>query len=105
MAIWLVLVHKKGISSVQLSKDIGVTQKTAWFMLHRIRKALGLDNDVAINEDDGDEKLNGTVEVDETFIGGKNKNRHADKKSTLVKVEALKIKFQCLGCYKEVEKL
>ena len=80
MAIWLVLVHKKGISSVQLSKDIGVTQKTAWFMLHRIRKALGLDNDVAINEDDGDEKLNGTGEVDETFIGGKNKNRHADKK-------------------------
>ena len=39
------VVPQKGISLVQLSKDIGVTQKTAWFMLHRIRKALGIDND------------------------------------------------------------
>ena len=76
MAIWLILSHKKGISSIQLGKDIGVTQKTAWFMLHRIRKALGIDND--IGDDDG--KLDGTVEVDETFVGGKNKNRHFDKK-------------------------
>ncbi len=97
MAIWLVLVHKKGISSVQLSKDIGVTQKTAWFMLHRIRKALGLDNDVAINEDDGDEKLNGTVEVDETFIGGKNKNRHADKKVNACQGRSFKDKVPVFG--------
>lgn len=83
MAIWLVLSHKKGISSIRLSKDIGVTQKTAWFMLHRIRKALGIENDKS-NEDDNNDsdggKLSGTIEVDETFIGGKNKNRHADKK-------------------------
>ena len=80
MAIWLVLSHKKGISSIQLSKDIGVTQKTAWFMLHRIRKALGIDNDKSDDNNEDNRKLEGTVEVDETFIGGKNKNRHADKK-------------------------
>lgn len=44
-AIWLVTCHKRGISSIQLGRDIGVTQKTAWFMLHRIRKAFKLNND------------------------------------------------------------
>jgi transposase-like protein len=62
MAIYLLTAHKKGISSVQLGKDIQVTQKTAWFMMHRIRYA------VSTKESD---KLNGIVEVDETFIGGK----------------------------------
>lgn len=71
VAIYIVTSHKKGISSVQLSKDINVTQKTAWFMLHRIRKCFGIEND---NE------LNNTVEMDETYVGGKNKNRHANKK-------------------------
>ena len=70
IAMFLVL-HKKGISSVQLGKDIGVTQKTAWFMLQRIRVAFG--NDVK-------ENLTGTVEIDETFVGGKNKNRHYRKR-------------------------
>lgn len=45
LAIWLVTSHKKGISSTQLSKDIGVTQKTAWFMLQRIRNCFGFDDD------------------------------------------------------------
>ena len=71
VAIYLVTSHKKGISSLQLSRDINVTQKTAWFMLHRIRKCFGIEN----NND-----LNNTVELDETYVGGKNKNRHADKK-------------------------
>ncbi|QGN21665.1 IS1595 family transposase [Elizabethkingia anophelis] len=71
LAIWLVTAHKKGISSIQLSKDIGTTQKTAWFMLQRIRACFGIENS---NE------LEGVVECDETFIGGKNKNRHKDKK-------------------------
>ena len=70
LAIWLVTSHKKGISSIQLSKDIGVTQKTAWFMLQRIRNCFGIDNDA---------KLDNEVEGDETYVGGKNKNRHAHK--------------------------
>lgn len=70
-AIWLILFHKKGISSVQLGKDIGVTQKTAWFMLHRIRECFG---------DENNSELENVVEIDETFVGGKNKNRHWDKK-------------------------
>lgn len=71
VVIYLVTCHKKGVSSLQLSRDIDVTQKTAWFMLHRIRECFGIENN---NE------LNNTVEMDETYIGGKNKNRHADKK-------------------------
>ena len=70
-AIWLVTCHKKGISSLQLSRDIDVTQKTAWFMLQRIRNCFGIEN----NND-----LTNTVELNETYVGGKNKNRHADKK-------------------------
>ncbi len=66
-AIWLVTCHKRGVSSIQLSTDIGVTQKTAWFMLHRIRKAFGISND------DENTTLESEVEIDETFVGGKNK--------------------------------
>jgi transposase-like protein len=71
-AIYLITSHKKGISSLQLHRDLGVTQKTAWFLLHRVRTSLGLNV--------GAEKFTGTCEADETFIGGKNKNRHASKK-------------------------
>lgn len=96
MAIWLVLSHKKGISSVQLGKDIGVTQKTAWFMLHRIRKALGLDNQMN-DVNSGEEQLSGTVEIDETFIGGKNKNRHRDKKVQQSQGRSFKDKIPVFG--------
>lgn len=71
LAIWMVTCHKKGVASCQLARDINVTQKTAWFMLHRIRKCFGIEND---------SELDNEVEVDETFVGGKNKNRHRDKK-------------------------
>ena len=65
-------MHKKGISSIQLGKDIGVSQKTAWFMLQRLRTAFGHEPEK--------ELLNGTIELDETFVGGKNKNRHYSKR-------------------------
>lgn len=71
IATYIFSAHKKGVSSHQLARDLGVTQKTAWFMLHRLREAF-TDNTIT--------KLDGVVSVDETFIGGKNKNRHADKK-------------------------
>lgn len=74
IAIWLVTSHKKSISSMQLAKDIHVTQKTAWFMLQRIRACFDIENN------DNDHMLDNTVEIDETYIGGKNKNRYSDKK-------------------------
>ena len=72
-AIWLITNAKNGVSSYEIHRALGVTQKTAWFMLHRIRLAMGSGTF---------EKLRGRVEVDETFIGGKNKNKHLDKKIT-----------------------
>jgi transposase-like protein len=70
IAIYLLTTTSKGISSVQLAKHVGVTQKTGWFMDHRIRKAL--------KQNGG--KLFGPVEVDETYVGGLAKNMHKDKR-------------------------
>jgi len=70
VAIWLLANAKNGISSYELHRAIGVTQKTAWFMLHRIRLAM---------QSSGSDKFDGTVEVDETFIGGKGRNMHRSK--------------------------
>ncbi len=70
-AMYLCTAHKKGISSLQLSRDLDITQKTAWFLLHRIREML---------KQDSSKKLSGIVEIDETYVGGKNKNRHQNKK-------------------------
>ncbi len=71
VAIYIATSHKKGISSLQLSRDIGVTQKTAWFILHRIREMLQVK---------APKMLNSMVEIDETYVGGKSTNRHKHKR-------------------------
>lgn len=70
LAMYLIL-HKKGISSIQLGKDLGVTQKTAWHMLHKIRITMG---------NDSIEKLSGVIEIDEAFIGGSSRFKHKKKR-------------------------
>ncbi|MGA2668893.1 MAG: IS1595 family transposase [Ignavibacteria bacterium] len=90
VAIYIATSHKKGISSLQLSRDIDVTQKTAWFMLHRIREMLNAK---------APKMLSGIVEADETYIGGKNKNRHADKKIIDSQGRSLKDKTVVLGVF------
>jgi transposase-like protein len=69
--VWMIANAKNGVSSHEIARSIGVTQKTAWFMLQRIRLALQGDNGG---------KLSGEVEVDETFIGGKSRNMHKDRR-------------------------
>ena len=71
MTMWMVANCKNGVSSYEISRDCGVTQRTAWFMLHRVRDAM---------QDKFSGKLSGHVEVDETFIGGKARNMHVAKR-------------------------
>jgi len=72
MAMWQVVNDKNGISSYEVHRAIGVSQKTAWFLDHRIRHALTMGSI---------DKLSGEIEADETFIGGLARNMHADKKA------------------------
>jgi transposase-like protein len=87
-ALYVSASHKKGISSIQLSKDLGITQKTAWFMLHRLRKAFASNAPFMLCD---------VVEADETFVGGKNKNRHAHKKVPQSQGRSFKDKTPVLG--------
>lgn len=69
-SIFVISAHKKGISSHQLAKDIDVSQKSAWFILHRVREMLREKNPTL---------LSGTIELDETYVGGKESNKHQGK--------------------------
>jgi transposase-like protein len=72
MAIYLLTAHKKGISSLQLSRDLNITQKSAWYMCHRLRYAFKSKSFLA--------PMTTIVEMDEMYIGGKDENRHSHKK-------------------------
>src|SRR5260370_2620291 len=74
--MWLLANCKNGVSSYEIARDIKVTQRTAWFMLHRIRYA---QHTGAVN------KMTGTGEADETFIGGRARNMHAGKRADKIK--------------------
>src|SRR6266550_3340674 len=91
IAIFLMTSHKKGISSCQLARDVGVTQKTAWFILHRIRNAAATKAFKA--------PLDGTVEMDEAYVGGNPKWQHASKNKGLRGMGSAKEKKAILGMY------
>lgn len=88
-AIYLITSHKKGISSLQLHRDLGITQKSAWYVLHRVRHSLGMNT--------GSEKLSGIIEADETFMGGLEGNKHKHKQTKGVQGRSSQIKTPIVG--------
>ena len=88
MAMWQIVNSKNGISSYEVHRAIGVTQKTAWFLDHRTRLMLG---------DDSTAKLSGEVEADETFIGGKARNMHLTKRKRRITGTGTKDKIAVMG--------
>ena len=87
-AIWLIANSKNGISSHELARALGVTQKSAWFMLHRIRLAMQTGTF---------SKLGGEVEADETYVGGKAKNMHKGERERKITARGGKDKTIVLG--------
>ncbi|MGA3026842.1 MAG: IS1595 family transposase [Bryobacteraceae bacterium] len=88
MAMWQIVNSKNGISSCEVHRAIGITQKSAWFLDHRIRFALTMGT---IN------KLSGQIEADETYIGGKARNMHADKRAVKITGTGGKDKTPVMG--------
>lgn len=89
MAMWMVVNCKNGVSSYEIHRDLGVTQKTAWFLDHRIRLMLG--------DEYASGKLGGEVEADETFIGGKARNMHKSKRERRITGTGGKDKTAVIG--------
>lgn len=88
LAMWLIVNAKNGISSYELHRALGITQKSAWFVLHRIRTAMTVGSI---------EKLSGEIEVDETYVGGKSKNMHVKKRKELQMTRGYKQKTGVMG--------
>lgn len=88
VAMYLISSHKKGISSLQIMRDCEVTQKTAWFMLHKIRGLYGISDEIA---------LNGEVEMDEMYLGGRETNKHENKKVEGTQGRSTKTKTPIFG--------
>jgi transposase-like protein len=83
-AMWLLVNCKNGVSSYELHRDLGVGQKTAWFMLHRLRLVVKTpDLGIQVGSSDG-----GEVEVDETFVGGKPKNMHKSRRLAIARIHS-----------------
>jgi transposase-like protein len=91
-AVWIITTAKNGVSSCEIARSLGVTQKTAWFMLHRIRKAMQNGSMMKL----GGAGSNG-VEVDETFIGGKARNMHIAKRERRITGTGGKDKTAVIG--------
>jgi transposase-like protein len=87
-AMWLISNAKNGVSSCEVARSIGVTQKSAWFMMHRIRRVMKTGSFI---------KMSGEVEVDETFIGGKARNMHTNVKARRITGTGTKDKTAVIG--------
>ena len=88
-AIWMITNHPKGIASTTLATDLGITQKTAWFVLHRLRHAAQTPSFNA--------PLSGEVQIDETFVGGREHNKHASKKTSSKRGHGIENKTIVMG--------
>ena len=95
LAMWLVVNCKNGVSSYEISRAFGITQKTAWFLDHRIRLAV---------HSGSFEKLSGEIEVDETFIGGKARNMHIEKRARRITGTGGRDKVPVMGILERGEK-